>query len=67
MRFCHLAIKFEVKFKRGELAARYLSQNSLKLTAINDDADVNLKTKEQQIYLEKREIWIEISGKAPEI
>ena len=39
-------LKFEVKFKRGELAARYLSQNSLKLTAINDDADVNLKTKE---------------------
>lgn len=44
--FCRLAFKFEVKFKRGELAARYLLQNSLNLTAINDGADVNLKTRE---------------------
>ena len=39
----HLNLKSN--FKRGELAARYLSQNNLKLTAIND-ADVNLKTRE---------------------
>ncbi|WP_299025815.1 hypothetical protein [uncultured Campylobacter sp.] len=38
--------KFEVKFNQSELAVRYLSQNSLNLTAINDDENVNLKTRE---------------------
>jgi len=44
--FAAWRLNLKLNFKRGELAARYLSQNSLKLTTINDGADVNLKTRE---------------------